>query len=323
MSGVRLATSIGGSLTIKNPVLTASGTCGYGLELEEFFDLSRIGGVVVKGLSMSPRAGNPPVRIVETPSGMLNAIGLQNIGVRAFLEEKLPVLRTKGTAVIANIYGESVAEYRDVAGSLAGAQGLSGVEINLSCPNTAQGGMAFGTDPRAVESVTAAVKAASRVPVMVKLTPNVTDITEIARSAVAGGADSLSLVNTFVAMVVDVERRRPVLANASGGLSGPAIRPIAVWLVHQVARAVTVPVIGIGGITCGRDALEFLIAGASAVQVGTIVFADPASPARIAAEIEAWCRDHGVTDIRSVIGSLELPARDGGRAEGPPKGCGE
>jgi dihydroorotate dehydrogenase (NAD+) catalytic subunit len=304
VSAVRLETEIGGGLRLKNPVLTASGTCGYGLELEPYMDLSRLGGIVVKGLSPAPRAGNPPVRIVETPSGMLNAIGLQNIGVRAFVEDRLPRLRGHGTAIVANIFGERVEDYREVAEVLASADGLSAIEVNLSCPNTAEGGMIFGVDPASVERVTRIVKDRSRVPVLVKLTPNVTDITEIARAAVAGGADGLSLINTFVAMVVDVERRAPVLANGTGGLSGPAIRPLAVHLTHQVARAVRVPIVGMGGIACGRDALEFLIAGASAVQVGTITFASPAAPFRILEEIEAWCASHGVADVRELIGSL-------------------
>lgn len=304
---VRLETTIGGGLLIKNPVLTASGTCGYGLELEGFLDLSRLGGIVVKGLSPAPRAGNPPVRIVETPSGMLNAIGLQNIGVRAFVEERLPILQTKGTAIVANVFGERIEEYREVAQVLAASDGVSAIEVNLSCPNTAEGGMVFGVDPRGVEKVTRVVKDASRVPVLVKLTPNVSDITEIARAAVAGGADGLSLINTYVAMVVDVERRRPVLANGTGGLSGPAIRPLAVWLTHQVSRAVSVPVTGMGGIACGRDALEFLIAGASAVQVGTVTFGTPSAAIKVLEEIEAWCNARDVTDIREIIGSLRMP----------------
>lgn len=302
---MKLQTAIGGGLAIQNPILTASGTCGYGLELEPFLDLSRLGGIVVKGLSPAPRAGNPPVRIVETPSGMLNAIGLQNIGVRAFVEERLPKLRAHGTAVIANIFGETEDDYRIVAETLSGADGLSAIEINLSCPNTEQGGMIFGIDPKEVERLTALVKRSVRVPVIVKLTPNVTDITVLARAAVAGGADAISLINTFVAMVVDVERRRPVLANGSGGLSGPAIRPIAVWLVHQVARSVRVPVIGMGGITSARDVLEFLIAGASAVQIGTLTFASPSAPVRILDDLERWCLDHGVDDIQELIGSLK------------------
>jgi len=287
--------------------MTASGTCGYGLELEDYMDLSRLGGIVVKGLSPLPRSGNPPERIVETPSGMLNAIGLQNIGVRAFVEERLPVLRTKRTAIVANIFGESLEDYRTVAEALAGAEGVSAIEVNLSCPNTAEGGMVFGVDPKSVGRVTRAVKDASRVPVLVKLTPNVTDITVIARAAVDGGADGLSLINTYVAMVVDVETRRPVLGNGTGGLSGPAIRPLAVYLVSQVARAVSVPIVGIGGITCGRDALEFLIAGAAAVQVGTVSFHTPSAPIRILEEMEAWCAAHGVADIRELIESLQMP----------------
>lgn len=307
MSRLSLETTVAEGLTLKNPVLTASGTCGYGLELEEFVDLSRLGGIVVKGLSPAPRAGNPPVRIVETPSGMLNAIGLQNIGVHAFVEERLPLLRTKGTAVIANIFGERAEDYREVAAVLASAAGISAIEINLSCPNTAEGGMVFGVDPDAVERVTRMVKDESRAPVIVKLTPNVSDITRIAKAAVSGGADAISLINTYVAMVVDIERRAPVLANGTGGLSGPAIRPLAVWLTYQVAHAVEVPVIGMGGIACGRDALEFLVAGACAVQVGTVTFGTPAAPIRILEEIEAWCAGHGIDDIRTLIGSLRMP----------------
>ena len=315
MSAVRLETTIGGGLRLKNPVLTASGTCGYGLEFDGYMDVARLGGVVVKGLSPLPRAGNPPERIVQTPSGMLNAIGLQNIGVRAFVSERLPLLRERGVTVVANIYGESVEEYRTVAEALHAADGVAAVEINLSCPNTAEGGMAFGVDPKAVSRVTRAVKDAFPGPVLVKLTPNVTDITQIARAAVDAGADGLSLINTYVGMVVDVERRRPVLANATGGLSGPAIRPLAVWLVHQVSRAVKVPVTGIGGIACGRDALEFIIAGASAVQIGTVSFHTPDAAVKILEEIEAWCESHGVADLRELIGSIRIPPGRGGSQE--------
>jgi dihydroorotate dehydrogenase (NAD+) catalytic subunit len=304
---VNMKVDVGGGLILRNPVLTASGTCGYGLELEPFLDLSRLGGIVVKGLSPQPRAGNPPARICETPSGMLNAIGLQNIGVDAFVRERLPALRRHATPVVANVFGETYGDYDRVADALAGAEGLAGVELNLSCPNTAEGGMIFGVDPRAVERITRSVRGRVRVPVWVKLTPNVTDIREIARAAVAGGADALCLVNTFVGMAIDVRTRRSLLANGSGGLSGPAIRPLAVWLVHQVARAVTVPVIGMGGIVSGRDAAEFLLAGARAVQVGTATFNEPAAGLRILEELEAYCVEQRVEDLNELVGALRRP----------------
>jgi dihydroorotate dehydrogenase (NAD+) catalytic subunit len=296
-----------GGLELKNPVLTASGTFGYGLEFLPFLDLGRLGGIVVKGLSPTPRAGNPPPRIYETPAGMLNAIGLQNVGVDAFVREKMPELAAHDTAVVANIFGETFEDYEIVAGKLSGVPHLAAVEINLSCPNTAEGGMVFGVDPAAVERITSAVRKRSTVPVWVKLTPNVTDITVIARAAVDGGADALSLVNTFVGMAIDVTRRRPVLHNVAGGLSGPAIRPLAVWLVHQVARAVTVPVIGMGGILNARDAVEFLLAGARAVQVGTANFNDPAAAVKIVDGLVGFCRQEGIRDVNELVGALREP----------------
>jgi len=305
VSEPRLAVTVGGGLVLKNPVLTASGTCGYGLELRPFMDPARLGGIVVKGLSPRPRGGNAPVRIHETPSGMLNAIGLQNIGVEEFLRDRLPELRRHDTAIVANVFGETREDYDTVARALAGAPGLAAVELNLSCPNTAEGGMLFGVVPRDVERITRSVKALVTVPVWVKLTPNVTDITEIARAAEAGGADALSLVNTFVGMAIDVRRRRPVLANGSGGLSGPAIRPLAVYLTWQVARAAKVPVIGMGGIVSGRDAVEFLLAGARAVQVGTATFNDPAAAVRVVDEISDYCREQKVADVNELVGALE------------------
>ena len=303
---VRLAVDVGGGLVLKNPIMTASGTFGYGLEFEPFIDLSRLGGIVVKGLSLHPRAGNPPPRICETPSGMLNAIGLQNIGVEAFVRETLPALGRHDTAVVANIFGETYEDYELVARALAGAPDLAAVEINLSCPNTAQGGMIFGVDPAAVERITAAVRRESSVPVWVKLTPNVTDITQIARAAVAGGAEALALVNTFSGMAIDVRRRRPVLHNISGGLSGPAIRPLAVWLVYQVARAVPVPVIGMGGIVNAHDAVEFLLAGARAVQIGTVSFNDPAAAVKVLDGLREFCREEGVADVNELVGALKV-----------------
>ena len=314
-----LAVSLG-PLALRNPVLTASGTSGYGLDLAPFMELSRLGGIVCKSLSLRPREGNAPSRLAETPSGMLNSIGLQNIGVETFLQEKLPQLRRHDVAIIANIFGESVEEFAQLAARLERAEGLSAVELNISCPNTDKGGIEFGVDPEATARVTEAVRRATRLPLIVKLSPNVTDITVIARAAVSAGATLLSLVNTFVGMAIDVERRAPVLSSGSGGLSGPAIRPLAVHLTQRVARAVQVPLIGIGGIRTGRDALEFLMAGASAVQVGTSTFTEPAAAVRIVDELEAWCRDHGVREIASLVGEIHRgpapPAGPGARAGG-------
>jgi len=314
-----LAVSLG-PLTLRNPVLTASGTSGYGLDLAPFMELSRLGGIVCKSLSLRPREGNAPSRLAETPSGMLNSIGLQNIGVEAFVQEKLPLLRRHDLAIIANIFGESVEEFAQLAARLERAEGLAAVELNISCPNTDKGGIEFGVDPEATARVTEAVRRATRLPLIVKLSPNVTDITVIARAAVSAGATILSLVNTFVGMAVDVERRRPVLSSGSGGLSGPAIRPLAVHLTQKVARAVPVPLIGIGGIRTGHDALEFILAGASAVQVGTSTFTEPAAAARVVDELGAWCRDHDVREIASLVGELHrgpsAPADPGARAAG-------
>jgi dihydroorotate dehydrogenase (NAD+) catalytic subunit len=294
-----------GALRLQNPVLTASGTFGYGLEFEPYFDLARLGGVVVKGLSLRPRAGNPPPRIVETPSGMLNAIGLQNVGVDAFLTEKLPGLRRHATPVVANVFGETEAEYAEVCRRLDAAPGVAAVEINVSCPNTEAGGMIFGNDPRALSRVTRACRGATRLPLWVKLSPNVTDIRETARAAEASGADAVSLVNTFVGMAIDVETRRPLLANVSGGLSGPAIRPLAVWMTWQVARAVRIPVVGMGGIQSGRDALEFLLAGATAVQVGTANFVRPDAAVRVIDGIKTFLSDHGIAAVADLVGGLD------------------
>ncbi len=305
MSPTRMQVDVGRGLVLKNPVLTASGTFGYGLEFEPFCDLAALGGIVVKGISPRPRAGNPPPRLVETPCGMLNAIGLQNVGVDAFRGEKLPVLREHGVTVIVNVYGHEVADYVAVVRALAREPGVAAFELNLSCPNVREGGLEIGRSPAAIREVTAAVREVTGRPVWVKLTPAVTDIAETARAAVEGGADAVSLVNTFPGMVVDVETRRPVLHRGTGGLSGPAIRPLAVALVHRVARAVDVPVIGIGGITCVRDVVEFLLVGATAVQVGTANFHDPALAARLVGDLDRWCADHGVADVRELVGALE------------------
>ena len=301
----RMAVSIGG-LRLKNPVMTASGTFGYGDEYAPYVDLNCLGAVVVKGLSLEPRAGNPPPRIMETPCGMLNAVGLQNIGVKAFIREKLPFLRDHDVAVVANIFGESVEEYAAVAELLGRAEGVHALEVNISCPNVKRGGVAFGTDPDMAAEVTRAVKAATGLPVIVKLTPNVTDIAGIAAAVEAAGADAVSLINTLTGMSVDIERRVPHLRNVTGGLSGPAIRPVALRMVWQVARRVSIPVIGLGGIMTARDALEFLIAGARAVQVGTAHFVQPCACEEVLSGIEAYLERHGIEDINDVIGSLKI-----------------
>ncbi len=292
-----------GPLALENPVLTASGTFGYGLEFEPFLKLDELAGFVTKGLSPRPREGNPPPRIVETPAGMLNTIGLQNIGVDAFIRDKLPRLREYDTAVIANVFGETEAEYVEVCSKLDQAEGVAAIELNVSCPNTEQGGMIFGNDAAALHAVTAACRKASRLPLIVKLSPNVTDIRVTARAAVEGGAEVLSLVNTFVGMQVDVERRRPVLKKVCGGLSGPAIRPLAVWMTWQVHEAVDVPLIGMGGISTAADALEFILAGASAVQVGTANFVHPDGSIRVLRELREWLKEHDVATLRELIGA--------------------
>jgi dihydroorotate dehydrogenase (NAD+) catalytic subunit len=299
-----------GPLHLKNPVLTASGTFGYGLEFLPFLDLSALGGLVTKGLSPKPREGNPPPRIVETPSGMLNTIGLQNVGVDAFIEEKLPLLREYDTAVVANVFGETEPEYVEVCRKLDRADGVAAIELNVSCPNVAKGGMIFGNHPDALRRVTQACRDATTLPLIVKLSPNVGDITETARAAADGGADVLSLVNTFVGMAIDTERRRPVLAKVSGGLSGPAIRPLAVWMTWQVHRAVSLPLIGMGGIVDAADAIQFLLAGASAVQVGTANFVRPDAALRVLDGIEAYLTRHGLETVRELVGALEtgIPA---------------
>jgi dihydroorotate dehydrogenase (NAD+) catalytic subunit len=297
-----------GPLELKNPILTASGTFGYGLEFEDFVDLSKLGGICTKGLSLAPHAGNPPARIWETPSGMLNAIGLQNVGIEAFLEEKLPRLRQLGVTVIANVWGDLEDDYVTVVRALEGAEGLAAVELNISCPNVERGGMLFGNSPSATASLVAKVRAATRRPLVVKLSPNAPDLIESARAARDGGADVLSLVNTFVGMAIDPETARPRLSFGTGGLSGPAIRPLAVRMVYQVARALPgTPLIGIGGIADLSDVLEFLAAGATAVQVGTSNFRDPSVSGRLVDELAAYCaaRRLKVTDL---VGRAHGPA---------------
>lgn len=303
--GVRTAVDVGRGLVLRNPILTASGTFGYGLDFEPFMDLATIGGVVVKGISPKPRAGNRPPRIVETPAGMLNAIGLQNVGVRAFVEDKLPLLRERQTAVVVNVFGNTIEDYIEVVATLEKEPGVAAYELNLSCPNVDKGGMVFGRDPLAMTELTRAVREATTRPLWVKLTPNVTDISQMALAAKQGGADAVSLVNTFVGMVIDIERRKPVLSIRTGGLSGPAIRPLAIAMVDQVRRTVEIPIIGIGGIVSARDAVEFMLAGARAVQVGTANYNDPAIAAKIAADLVTWCEAHGVHDVNELVGALE------------------
>jgi len=293
-------------LRLKNPVIAASGTFGYGVEFAQLVDLNSIGGIVVKGLSREPMAGNPSPRLVETAAGMLNAIGLQNIGARAFVDEKLPELRRFQTAIFANVFGCATEDYVEVVRILEDGEGLAGYELNVSCPNTKKGGISFGADPLLTYEVTAAAKRASSRPVIVKLSPNVTDITAMARATADAGADALSLVNTIVAMAIDLDTRRPLLSNVTGGLSGPAIKPVALRMVYQAAQAVRIPIIGLGGITTGRDALEFMVAGASAVQVGTANYFDPRATARIVHEMDSWCRDHKVAAVRSLTGTLQI-----------------
>ena len=299
----RLSVNIG-SLQLKNPVLTASGTFGYGEEFSDFLDLSRLGGFVVKGTTLRPREGNDYPRMVETPSGMLNAVGLQNKGVNYFVEKIYPRIADCGSEVIVNVSGANVSDYVAVAERLAPLKGIHAIEVNISCPNVKQGGMAFGTTCAGAASVTAALRKAWERTLIVKLSPNVTNITEIARAVEDEGADAVSLINTLMGMAVDVEHRRPCLSTITGGLSGPAVRPVAVRMVWQVSKAVKIPVIGLGGITCGRDALEFLMAGATAVEVGTANFLDPAVSVRVVDEIDKFCREQKISDIREIIGII-------------------
>ncbi len=289
-------------LPLRNPVMTASGTFGYGREYNDLVDLSRLGAIVVKGVSLTPWAGNPPPRVAETPAGMLNAIGLQNAGVEHFIECDLPWLAARGPAVIVNIAGKTVEEYAGVAGRLDSAAGVAALEVNISCPNIKEGGLSFGTDPGAAAAVVAAVRAATRLPVIAKLSPNVTDITVMARAVAAAGADAISLINTLLGMAIDVERRRPLLGNIMGGLSGPAIRPVAVRMVWQVYEEVQVPIIGMGGIMCTRDALEFILAGASAVAIGTATFRHPETALEIVTGLENYCRQEQV-HISALVGA--------------------
>ncbi len=300
---VDLSTTIAG-IRLKNPVITASGTFGYGEEFSELIDLNALGGFVVKGLSIGPIRGTTPPRLHETPSGMLNAIGLQNVGAHRFVAEKLPGLRKYQTAIFANVFGCATEEYVRVVDILNLAEGLAGYEINISCPNVKKGGITYGTDPAATYEVVRAIKQVADRPVIVKLSPNVTDITVIAKAAEDGGADGLSLINTLLGMSIDVETGQPRLGNLTGGLSGPAIKPIAVRMVYQVVQNVKIPVIGIGGIRSAVDALEFLMAGACAVEIGTANFLDPRTPIRVIQGLEEFCSRKKLVSLQSIIGSV-------------------
>ena len=296
-----------GFLKLKNPVIAASGTFGYGLEFAPYLDLEAAGGFVVKGLYEGPRDGNPPPRLVETTGGLINAIGLQGIGVRAFAAKILPRLRDLGTAVIVNVCGADDDEYVRVVEALGAEKGIAAFELNISCPNVERGGACPALSPDDTGRIVSRVKAATAVPVITKLSPNVTSVVDIALAAEAAGSDAVALINTFLAMAIDIETRRPKLGNVLGGLSGPAIKPIALRMVYQTAARLRIPVIGLGGIMTGADALEFLIAGARAVEVGTANFVDPAAVARIVAEIAAYCDRKGVARVSDLVGTLELP----------------
>ena len=290
-------------LSLANPVLVASGTFGYGTEYAELVDVGHLGGIVTKGITLEPRAGNPPPRIRETPAGMLNAIGLQNPGVEAFIREKLPTLCEFGVPVIVNIAGESIDDYVALAERLSECEGIAALELNLSCPNVKQGGMHFGIDCELTQTVVAAVREVTELPLITKLSPNVTDIAEIGRAARDGGSDILSLINTLLGMTIDIQQRRPVLANVTGGLSGPAIQPVALRMVWELAQAVDLPIIGMGGITSAADALQFIMAGATAVAVGTANFVDPGVTGRIIKGLEAFCEERGVARIADLVGA--------------------
>jgi dihydroorotate dehydrogenase (NAD+) catalytic subunit len=294
-----------GALRLANPIIAASGTFGYGVELAHLVNLSRLGGIVVKGLSLEPMAGAPAPRVCETPSGMLNAIGLQNIGVRAFIAEKLPLLRACGTAVIANVFGYTIEDYVGVIRLLEEAEGLAAYELNISCPNTAHGGIQFGSDPQMVAEVVAAAREAARKPLWVKLSPNVTDIAAIARAAEAAGADALTVANTYQGMSVDIQTRKSRLGRITGGVSGPAIKPLTLRLAYEASRAVKIPIVGLGGIEKAEDVMEYLIVGASAVQVGTANFSNPKACEDLVQALEKRCKEYNILRISSLIATLD------------------
>jgi len=304
--GLDLTTSFAG-ITLKNPIMASAGTFGYGVEFEDIVSLEKLGGFVVKGLSCQPMPGNPPPRLFETAAGMLNAIGLQNIGARAFLEEKLPILqKIPNIVVIANVFGHSIDDYDATIRILNEGEGITAYELNVSCPNTRYGGMAFGQNAELLEEVVAISKRASRRPLIVKLSPNVTSIPQMAQAAEDGGADAISLINTFTAMAIDPETRRPRISNITAGLSGPAIKPIALRMVYEAVRAVRIPVIGIGGISTAEDVAEFLLAGAVAIEVGTANFWDPCACEKLVDAFERWCLEQRVESVRELIGGLRL-----------------
>jgi dihydroorotate dehydrogenase (NAD+) catalytic subunit len=299
-----------GSLTLKNPIIAASGCFGYGVEYADVVDLSSLGGMVSKGLFLEEREGHPAPRIVETPAGMLNAIGLQGIGVHRFIAEKLPELRARGATVIVNVCGTTIDEYVEVSRILSDAEGVAAIELNISCPNIKEGGIQFGCSLNGTFDVVSAVRKVTRLPVIPKLTPNVTDVASFARAAEDGGADAVSLVNTFLAMVIDVESRRPKISNVVGGLSGPAIRPIAVRMVYECRQTVKIPILGMGGIADARDALEFMMAGADAVQIGTANFVDPFIWPKLLAGIEDYMGRHQIGRLADIVGSVDTRAMD-------------
>lgn len=292
-----------GGIILKNPVAVASGTFGYGREYEDYLDIAEIGAVIVKGTTLEPRPGNPPPRIIETTAGMLNAIGLENPGVEVFINEYLPYLEEKRVTVVANIAGNTLEDYAALARRLEGCPGIAGLELNISCPNVKQGGLQFGTDPEMVKKVVEAVKAETSLPVIPKLSPNVTDIVEIARAARDGGADALSMINTLMGMAIDVRTRKPVLANIFGGLSGPAIKPVALRMIYQVYREIDLPILGGGGIMNATDALEFIMAGAAAVSIGTGNFVNPRLAAEIVAEIRTYMQENQVSNLNNLVGA--------------------
>ena len=296
-------------IKLKNPVMTASGTFGYGEEYASFVDLNRLGAMILKGITLKPKAGNLPPRVIETPSGMLNSIGLQNVGVEVLIKEKLPYLKKFNTPVIINISGDTIEEYVELAQRLeevSAEMGVAGLEVNISCPNVKKGGMAWGTDAKETYKIVSSIRKATTLPLIVKLTPNVTDIKTIAQAAEEAGADALSLINTLVGMVVDIDSRRPKLANVSGGLSGPAVKPVALWLVWQVFQTVSIPVIGIGGIIKVEDALEFIIAGARAIEIGTANFVNPGVTIEIIEGIEKYLIENSIEDVEKLVGSMKI-----------------
>jgi dihydroorotate dehydrogenase (NAD+) catalytic subunit len=297
-------------IPLKTPILAASGTYAYGIELKDLVDLTRVGGIITKGLSREPIEGNAAPRLFETESGMMNSIGLQNIGVRAFVSQKLPALRTVGTPVFANVFGYAIEDYVEVIRVLEDAEGIAGYELNVSCPNTKHGGMFFSNDPVLLAEVVGAARRAAKRPLIVKLSPNVAKIEPLAQAAQDAGADAISLVNTFVSLAIDAKTRLPRLGNGFGGLSGPAIKPIALRMVYEAARAVKIPVVGLGGIATGVDAAEFMIAGASAVEVGTANFWDPQSPVRIADQFDHFLEQEGINSVRDLVGTLRFPDRN-------------